>query len=113
MTKTLEEYIEQNKVCSAFIFRDWNAFLDILFEGGGSVKEILWFEYVLIDRQMESLGGGGYRDSANPDYVWAETMIYDKGLEQKSLSEIKEHIDRTIKSHIPHRLVPCFFAINA
>lgn len=34
MTKTLEEYIEQNKVCSDFIFRDWNAFLDILFERG-------------------------------------------------------------------------------
>ena len=113
MNKKIEQYIAQNKVCSDLIFRDWNEFLELLFDCGGSVKELLWFEYVLIDRSEESLGGGGYQDTTNPKYMWAETMIYDKGLEQKSLSEIKEHIESTINFHKPHNLVPCFFDIIA
>ena len=113
MNKKTEQYIEQNKVCSDLIFRDWSDFLELLFCCGGAVKEILWFEYVLIANHAESLGGGGYQDSKNPEYMWSETMICDKGLEQKSLSEIKEHIESTINSHKPHNLVPCFFNIIA
>ena len=112
MTQTLERYIEQNKVCSDLIFRNWNEFLDLLFACGGSVNEILWFEYILIEKQTNSLGGGGYRDNANPEYMWAETMIYDKDLGTKSLLEIKDHINSTIKLYYPHILVPCFFDIR-
>ncbi|MBQ8432069.1 MAG: hypothetical protein IJX28_04210 [Clostridia bacterium] len=112
MLQALERYIEQNKVCSALIFRDWNAFLNILFACGGSVNEILWFEYVLIEKQKNSLGGGGYGDKENSEYMWAETMIYDQDLGCKSLLEIKEHINSTIKAHKPHILVPCFFDIK-
>lgn len=112
MNKNLEDFIEQNKVCSDMIFRNWNKFLELLFGCGGSVKEILWFEYVLIDKQKESLGSGGYQDISNSKYMWAETTIYDKNLENKSLSEIVEHIEYTIDMHKPHELVPCFFNIN-
>ena len=112
MLETLERYIEQNKVCSDLIFRDWNEFLDLLFDCGGAVNEILWFEYVLIEEQKNSLGGGGYGDKANPEYMWAETMIYDKALGSKSLTELKDHIDSTIKLYKPHILVPCFFDIR-
>ena len=112
MTQTLEKYIEQNKVCSDLIFRNWNEFLDLLFACGGSVNEILWFEYVLQEKQKDSLGGGGWSDKEKPEYMWAETMIYDKDLGAKSLSEIKCHIDSTIKLYDPHVLVPCFFDIK-
>ena len=112
MMQRLEKYIEQNKVCSDLIFRDWNEFLDLLFDNGGTVNEILWFEYVLKEKQQDSLGSGGYIDKANPEYMWAETMIYDKALGTKSLAEIKEHIASTIKLYKPHILVPCFFDIK-
>ena len=113
MNKKVEKYIEENKICSDLIFRDWNEFLELLFNCGGHVKGILWFEYVLIDKQKESLGGGGYRDIENPGYMWAETMIYDEGLDQKSLLEIKEHIENTIRAYKPRKLVPCFLDIDA
>ena len=112
MSQILDTYIEQSKVCSDLIFRDWNEFLDLLFDCGGSVNEILWFEYVLEEKQKDSLGGGGWSDKENPEYMWAETMIYDKDLGAKSLSEIKCHIDSTIKLYDPHVLVPCFFDIK-
>jgi len=113
MNKQIKQYIEQNQACDDLIFRDWNDFLELLFSCGGAVKEILWFEYILIANHTNSLGGGGYRDIKNPDYMWAETMIYDKELEGKSLSEIKKHIESTINSYKPHALVPCFFDIIA
>ena len=53
MLQTLERYIEQNKVCSDLLLRDWNAFLDLLFDCGGAVNEILWFEYVLYRKAEE------------------------------------------------------------
>ena len=85
MDNRITTYIEKNKVCSDLIFRNWSEFLELLFECGGFVNEILWFEYVLIDKQKYSLGGGGYVDKANPEYMWAETMIYDKYLKHYSL----------------------------
>lgn len=112
MNSKLTKYMDQNKVCSELLFRDWDEFLDLLYSGGGFVKEILWFEYVLIVKQAESLGSGGYQDKANPEYMWAETIIYDKQLECKSLVELKEYINQTIQSYKPHNLVPCFFDID-
>ncbi len=111
MNTRLKEYINQRQVCPDLIFRDWEAFVEILFECGGCVDEILWFEYVRIAEQQNSLGGGGYLDHANPTHMWAETMIADGNLREKSLSEIKNHIQRTIEAHQPHELVPCFFEI--
>ncbi|MBR4960663.1 MAG: hypothetical protein IKY52_07190 [Clostridia bacterium] len=106
MSQILDKYIEQSKVCSDLIFRNWNEFLDVLFTCGGSVNAILWFEYVLIEDRKNSLGGGGYRDTANPEYMWTETMICDKNLCCKSLLEIKEHIKLTLNnsSFCPKRL---------
>ncbi|MBQ9082740.1 MAG: hypothetical protein IJY28_04485 [Clostridia bacterium] len=111
MNTRLKDYIDQHRVCSDLIFRDWETFLEILFECGGCVDEILWFEYVLIAEQKNSLGGGGYRDPRNPDYMWAETMMDDRDLRAKSLSETKDLIQRTIETYRPHTLVPCFFEI--
>lgn len=112
MSDALKVYISNNYVCSELIFREWEDFLDILFDSGGRVKEILWFEYVQIDRQKESLGCGGYLDHQNPDFMWAETMIHDQNLENKSLSTIKEHINDVKCAHLPHTLVPCFLEIE-
>ena len=108
----LKEYILQNQTCSEMLFRDWDRFLEVLFECGGCVKEILWFEYVLVSEQSASLGAGGYRDASNPEYMWAETMMIEKGLEQRSLTEIRQYIRNTIKDYKPHQLVPCFFEIG-
>ncbi len=109
----MEKYINDNRVCPDWIFRDWKDFLRVLFECGGSVEEILWFEYVSMEKQKESLGGGGYEDPANPGYMWAETMILDRDLGQKSLLEVSGYIESTARSHLPHKLVPCFWNVKA
>ncbi|MBQ8359314.1 MAG: hypothetical protein IJX37_05315 [Oscillospiraceae bacterium] len=111
MDKQLEAFIANNQVATDLIFRDWDAFLETLFDCGGCVEEILWFEYILADKQTESLGYGGYFDKENPQYMWAETDLYNKGLSAKSLSQIREHIKSTIDAYSPHNLVPCFFKI--
>ena len=112
MDNRLEKYIEEKRVCSDLIFRNWSEFIELLFASGGFVDEILWFEYVLIDKQQDSLGGGGYGDKDNPEYMWAETMIYDKNLKHCSLEEIKSHIEKTVEKYKPHDLIPCFFRIG-
>ena len=112
MDNRLEKYIEENRVCSDLIFRNWSEFIELLFASGGFVDEILWFEYVLIDKQQDSLGGGGYGDKDNPEYMWAETMIYDKNLKHCSLEEIQSHIEKTVEKYKPHDLIPCFFRIG-
>lgn len=112
MDKSIEDYIINNKVCSDLIFRNWNEFLEILFDCGGCVNEILWFEYVKINKQKESLGCGGYIDNENLEYMWAETMLHTTGLTNKSFSEIKVYIEETINEYKPHNLIPCFFDIT-
>ena len=111
MNQELRDYIDKHKTCSELIFRNWQNFLDVLFSCGGSVQEILWFEYVPVSMQAHSLGHGGYADRENPDYMWAETHLYDKNLNHMDIVALSEHIDNTIRGHLPHVLVPCFFSI--
>lgn len=109
MTKHLQKYIEENQVCSELLFRDWRTFLEILFAEGECVKSILWYEYVQVSKQEESLGGGGYYDRQNPDHMWAETMLFEDGFEDKSVPQIIGYIEKIIAAYPGHDLIPSFF----
>lgn len=69
MTDKLSEYIQQNQLCTEGIFRNWEEFLKLLYESGGRVEAILWFDYCKIEEQTSSLGCGGYRDVQNEGYM--------------------------------------------
>ena len=112
ITEKLKQYIEENKVCSENMFRDWTAFLELLFAQGGCVESILWFEYVRISEQKNSLGAGGYQDKNNPKYMYAETNIYQTGLENKTLVEVTEYIQSTFATYSDHTLVPSFDLVD-
>lgn len=109
ITDKVKQYIEDNRLCSENMFCDWEEFLELLFSQGGRVEAILWFEYVHISEQKKSLGGGGYRDNENPDCIYAETHIYDDGMENKSFSDIKEYVQNVIESYPNSKLLPSFF----
>ena len=109
LTKNLQDYIEKHRVYSDYIFADWEEFLELLYSQGSCVTGILWFEHVRIDEHADSLGGGGYKDAANPAYMYAETYIYQNGMETKSLSEVKAYIEAVIASYPQHHLMPSFF----
>ena len=108
-TERVKQYIEENKVCSEILFHDWTDFLELLFTEGGHIEAILWFEHVLISEQKNSLGAGGYRDKNNPNYMYAETYIYQEKMEDKTLAEVKEHIQSILSDHPNRTLVPSFF----
>ena len=109
MTDRIVSYIEKHKVCSELIFRDWKGFLTTLFENDGKVEAILWFDYCKISEQEKSLGGGGYRDPLQNGYMWAETPIYENELNNKSLNEILEYIEKTREKYHEYNLYPCFY----
>ena len=109
LSKDVLEYIEKNKLCADYIFSDWKEFLELLYSQGSCVESILWFEYVRIDEQRNSLGGGGYQDATNPEFMYAETYIHDDSMENKTLSEITEYIETVIASYPHNRLIPSFF----
>ncbi len=109
LTKSVLEYIEKNKLCADYIFTNWKEFLELLYSQGSYVEAILWFEHVRIDEQVNSLGIGGYKDTTNPEYMYAETYIYKNGMENKSLSEVEEYIESVIASYPHNSLIPSFF----
>lgn len=110
--KTLKQYIEENKLCSENMFYDWEVFLDLVFAQGCRIESILWFEHVLVSEQKNSLGGGGYLDKTNPDYMYAETHIYKGNMENMLLVEIKEYIQSIIASYPNNKLLPSFDIVN-
>ena len=109
LSKDVLEYIEKHKLCADYIFSNWKEFLELLYSRGSYVEEILWFEHVRIDEQANSLGGGGYTDAANLEYMYAETYIHETGLENKTLFEIEEYIKSVIESYPHNNLMPSFF----
>ena len=41
----VQKYIEDHSFCSEYLFRDWEAFLDFIYEEGYRVSSILWWEH--------------------------------------------------------------------
>ncbi len=116
LSNRVKEYIANNSFCSEYLFSDWETFLDILYEEGGRVSSILWWDHCKISEQNASVGMGGYIDSENHDYMYAETQLWKDGLDLMSLDEIKDYIKREMKKGIrygdnysSHELVPSFY----
>ena len=55
----VQKYIEDHSFCSEYLFRDWEAFLDFIYEEGYRVSSILWWEHCKKNFQH---GYGGYSD---------------------------------------------------
>ena len=109
LTQKVKAYISNHQLCPEYLFDDWVEFLELLYEEGGYVESILWFEHVRIIDQKDSLGGGGYRDKTNPEYMYAETFLYEDNMESKSLSEVKKQIESTLTSYPNNKLIPAFY----
>lgn len=109
MTPRLKAYIEDNKLCSEYLFADWEEFLELLYEEGGYAESVLWFEHIKISDQKQSLGSGGYKDKSNPDYMYAETQIFDGDFEHNSVYEVKKYIKTVLEKYPNNKLIPSFY----
>lgn len=92
ISKKVQAYIEEHSFCSEYLFKDWEAFLDLLYEEGGRVSSILWWDHCRKDLQHASIGSGGYTDPDDPEWMYAETWLYEDGFEERSLEDIKAYI---------------------
>lgn len=73
ISKKVQAYIEDHSFCSEYLFKDWEAFLDILYEEGGRVSSILWWDHCRKNLQHASIGSGGYTDPDDQEWMYAET----------------------------------------
>lgn len=56
----VQSYIDDHTFCFEYLFKNWDAFLDLLYEEGGHVSSILWWDHCRKNMQHESGGSGGY-----------------------------------------------------
>lgn len=115
VSQRIQNYINDHSFCSENLFKDWEAFLDLLYAEGGRVSSILWWDHCTKSQQHESVGSGGFRDPENDEFIFAETQLYKDGLETYTLDEIKKYIDQERKTgfrygskYKSHDLVPSF-----
>lgn len=109
MNRAIEKYIKENSISTdhTYIFRDWEDFLHLLYENNERVEMIVWYEYCEISNQQ--LGMGGYIDTQNKGYMWAETQIFECDLQEKSLGELLTYISETRKQYSDYELYPEFY----
>ena len=88
----VQKYIEDHSFCSEYLFRDWEAFLDFIYEEGCRVSSILWWEHCKKNFQH---GYGGYSDPDDREWMYSETWLHEDGFEEKSLADIKAYIHET------------------
>lgn len=105
----IEQYIEEHKVTSsnALIFRDCDAFVHVLYENGGRVDMIVWYEYCRINEQK--LGSGGYADPENKGFMWAETQLFGSDLCSRTLDELLDYILQFMAKYPEYELYPEFY----
>ena len=96
-----------------YLFRDWEAFLDFIYEEGYRVSSILWWEHCKKNYQH---GYGGYSDPDDREWMYSETWLHEDGFEEKDLADIKAYIRETREhglilgdKYISHDLVPSFY----
>ena len=116
INERIQHYIDDHTFCSEYLFKDWESFLDLLYAEGGRISSILWWDHCKKSQLHKSIGSGGYTDSEDDEYVYAETQLYKEGLETKTLDEIKEYIHQERKTgfkygskYRSHDLVPSFY----
>lgn len=116
MTQKLQEYIEKHAFCSEYLFKDWEAFLDVLYAEGGRVSSILWWDSCEKSQQHRSSGSGGYIDPSNPEYMYAKTKLWKDGLGSWTLDAVKEYISTERATglqygseYVSHDLIPSFY----
>ena len=109
MDTNVERYIQKHKVTvsNTLIFREWEEFLHILYQNNERVEMIVWYEYCKINEQQ--IGMGGYADTENEDFMWAETELFEADLQEKSLNEILEYILKMRKEYSNYDLYPEFY----
>ena len=84
--KILPKYIDDHSFCSEYLFKDWEAFLDFIYEEGGRVSSILWWEHCKKDYQH---GYGGYSDPDDGEWMYSETWFHEDGFEEKTLQILR------------------------
>ena len=116
ISQKVKDYIAEQSFCSDYLFKDWEAFLKLLYEEGGRIDSILWWDHCKKEEQPLSVGMGGYTDPADSEYMYAETQFFEDCLETKTLKEIMEYIMNVKASgmrysdkYVSHELVPSFF----
>ncbi|MBR6581043.1 MAG: hypothetical protein IKK66_07060 [Ruminococcus sp.] len=109
MNVRITQYIQEHKITngSALIFRDYEEFLHTLYLNNGRVGMIIWYEYCRINEQQ--IGMGGYIDTENHGYMWAETQLFATDIQEKSLSEILEYISEMRDKYSGYNLYPEFY----
>ena len=112
----VQKYIEEHSFCSEYLFKDWEAFLDFLYEEGGRVSSILWWDHCKKNMQHESSGSGGYTDPDDQEWMYSETWLHEDGFEDRSLADIKAYIQEKRERGLflgnkynSHDLVPSFY----
>lgn len=116
ISQRVKDYIAEQSFCSEYLFKDWEGFLKLLYEEGGRISMIVWWDYCTLEEHYFSVGMGGYHDPTNSEYIYAETQFFDAELETKTYKEILEYITNVRASgfryddkHISHELVPSFY----
>ena len=119
ISNRVQRYIDDHSFCSEYLFKDWEAFLDLLYEESGHVSSILWWDHCEKKRQHESIGSGGYTDPDDREWMYAETWLHEDGFEEKSLEEIKAYIQEKREhglilgdKYISRDLVPSFYLVE-
>ena len=114
-SERVKQYIEEHSFCSEYLFKDWEAFLDLLYAEGGAVSAVCWWDRCRKSEQRESVGSGGYVDPDDPEYLYAETRLCAENLETRTADEVKEYIARERETgfrygseYRSHDLVPSF-----
>ena len=119
LTKKVKRFIDENSFCCEYLFKNYELFLSLLYAAGGRVSAILWWDHIKKSEQNDSIGGGGYEDPDNQEYMYAENQYYKEGFDSKTLDEIIEYISEIRQSGInygseyfSHELVPSFYLSN-
>ena len=109
MDGNLAQYIQKHKISksSALIFRDWGQFLHTLYQNNSRVEMIIWYEYCKINEQQ--IGMGGYIDTENQGFMWAETQLFKTDLQEKSLDDLLAYISEIRNQYSGYNLYPEFY----
>ncbi len=105
-----KKYIDEHKIKGhdVLIFRDGeDEFLKLLYDCGGRVSMIVWYEYCRINEQR--MGMGGYSDTDNDGFMWAETQLFMNVPKNSPPEKVRAYIAQIRRRYPEIMLYPEFY----
>lgn len=112
LNEAIKQYLEAHGVqkigTEEFIVDNPLEYINLISNSDCYICKMLWWEHIEIEKQKQSMGGGGAVDSHDKRFMYSEVYYLSKNFSENDSELCRAYLLETPKMYQDHNLVPSF-----